>query len=76
MNLSQKQNGEALLMEALLITKCTDQRKWYSHLTGKFVPLLEIEENEFKSREPAGYINFVSKDDAEIVTIDKGNFYE
>ena len=33
-------------------------------MVGKVVPLLAIEETEYKSREPAGYVNFVSKGDA------------
>ena len=54
-------------MKALKIVSCNDDRKWYSGLIGKVVPLLDIEEKEYKSREPAGYINFVSKEDAVVV---------
>lgn len=48
----------------LKIVRCKDPLKWYYHMVGKVVPLLAIEETEYKSREPAGYVNFVSKDDA------------
>lgn len=55
----------------LKITKCQDRLKWYYHLVGKYVPLLDIEEKEFRSREEAGYINFVSLSDAEIIELDE-----
>jgi len=48
----------------LKIVSCKDPLKWYYHMVGKVVPLLAIEETEYKSREPAGYVNFVSKGDA------------
>jgi hypothetical protein len=38
-------------------------------LVGSVVDLLAIEETEYKSLEPAGYINFVSKGDARVVNI-------
>jgi len=56
--------------KVLLITGCKDPRKWYSHLVGKYVPLHAIETTEYKSREPAGYINFVSVDDAKVVDVE------
>lgn len=58
----------------LKITKCTDPLKWYSRFIGNYVPYLGLEEAntpEFRSREPAGYINFVHVDDAEIVTLEE-----
>jgi len=48
----------------LLITQCNDPLKWYSNKVGQYVVCLGIEEKEYKSREDAGYINFVSKEDA------------
>ena len=53
-------------MKNLKIIKCDDNRKWYASLVGQVVPLLKEEEQEYKSREPSGFINFVSKSDAEI----------
>lgn len=55
-------------MKALLITDCDDSKKWYSELVGCVVPFAGDEGNEFRSREPAGYINYVSKTDC--VTIE------
>ena len=56
-------------MKMLKIISCDDNRKWYSNLIGQLVPLLSEEHGhyEYRSREPAGYINFVSKSDAEVV---------
>ena len=56
-------------MQALLITSCDDKFKWYSGLVGTIVDLLAEEESEYKSLEPMGYINFVSKEDAKVVTL-------
>ena len=56
-------------MKVLKIVSCRDKLKWYSDMVGYLVPLLAIEEIEYKSREPAGYINFVSKEDAEIIEV-------
>jgi|TARA_R110001606_G_scaffold187921_2_gene335527 hypothetical protein len=56
-------------MKALLITNCSDGMRWYADMVGQTVPLLATEHTEYKSREPAGYINFVQFADAEIVEI-------
>lgn len=58
-------------MKALLITGCKDKLMWYSNLIGRYVPLLSEEEIEYKSFEPAGYINFVLKRDCEVRDIDE-----
>ena len=50
----------------ILIIKCNSKGKWYSDLVGKEVPLLAVEENEYMSREPEGYIHFISKEDGVI----------
>jgi len=59
-------------MKELLITKCRDSLKWYSSLVGKRVPYLgdEGDHYEYRSSEPAGYVNFVLKEDAIIVEKD------
>lgn len=60
----------------LLIVSCDDPKKWYADLIGERVPLLAIEETEYKSLQPTGaveghrYINFVSRGDAMIVEIE------
>jgi hypothetical protein len=51
----------------LLIKQCPDPMRWYAHLIGQTVPFLGDVGNEYKSREPAGYINFVQYPDAEVV---------
>ena len=48
----------------VLIQKCTDPRKWYADKVGRVVDIIGEEETEYKAREDAGYINFISKDDA------------
>lgn len=51
----------------IYIKSCNDNKKWYADLIGQTVDLLNVEENEYMSREPAGYINFVSKEDGVLV---------
>lgn len=53
----------------LKIISCDKADKWYANLIGEMVPLLAIEETEYKSRQPDGYINFVSKGDAVVVQL-------
>lgn len=54
-------------MKMLLIKQCPDKMRWYAGLVGENVPFLGDVGNEFKSREPDGYVNFVQYEDAEIV---------
>ena len=54
-------------MKELFIHQCPDPMRWYSELVGERVPYLGDVGTEYKSREPAGYINFVQYDDADIV---------
>ena len=56
-------------MEALLITSKGDGMRWYADKVGEVVPLLAIERTEYKSREDAGYVNFVQFADAKIVEV-------
>jgi hypothetical protein len=52
------------------IKKCSDSFRWYAPHVGKmsdYVPRYDTE-TEYGSREPAGYINFVLKEDAELIT--------
>lgn len=51
----------------LLITGCRDPLRWYAGLVGQRVPYLGDVGNEYKSREPEGFVNFVHYKDAEIV---------
>jgi len=57
-------------MQALLIKRCPDGMRWYSTKIGQTVPFLGDVGNEYKSREDAGYINFVQYDDAELVDLE------
>ncbi len=54
---------------ALLIIQCKDPLKWYSSFVGKYVPLIAAEGTEYRSQEPAGYTNFVSYLDADVVDL-------
>jgi len=56
-------------MKALLITSSGDGMRWYADKVGQVVPLLAIERTEYKSREDAGYINFVQLTDAKIIEV-------
>ena len=58
-------------MAELLIKSCSDPMRWYSSLIGQKVPYLgDAGWGEYKSKEPAGYINFVQHKDAEIIEKD------
>ena len=54
-------------MTKLKIVKCNDKQKWYSSLIGELVPLIDDADTEYESREPDGYINFVSKEDCILI---------
>ena len=54
-------------MPNIKIVSCNDANKWYADLVGELLPLIRIEQDEYASIEPDGYINFVSKDDAEVM---------
>jgi hypothetical protein len=41
--------------------------RWYAGFVGQYVPFISDEGNEYRSREPSGYINFVQYEDAEII---------
>lgn len=56
----------------LLITSCADPLRWYYHLVGEHVELLDEEPDHFEymSLDQGGYINYVLKNEAEIVEIE------
>lgn len=56
-------------MQMPRITKCRDPLMWYAGLVGELVPYCGRWPEAYKSREPAGYINRVEFEDAEIVTM-------
>jgi hypothetical protein len=50
----------------LRIKSCSDPHRWYAGLVGKNVPQLGLDPvSGWKSKEPAGYTNFVLQQDAE-----------
>lgn len=60
--------------KTILIKRCNDPMKWYANMIGQEVPYLRTVPAypegtiEYQSREPAGYSNFVSMTDGEIIT--------
>jgi hypothetical protein len=56
-------------MKALKIIKCSDSLMWYREKVGQIVPLVRVHGDCYMSREPAGYLNIVSLNDAEIVEV-------
>lgn len=54
----------------ILITSCKDGRRWYNDLIGQTVVYHGDMGDEWRSREPEGYINFVQYDDGVLVDID------
>ena len=58
------------MIKKLKIIQCPDKMRWYAGLVGQLVPYHGDVGTEYKSTEPAGYINFVQYADAEIVEVD------
>ena len=56
-------------MQALKIVRCSDTLMWYRDKVGETVPLVRKYDDCYMSREPAGYLNIIRLDDAEIVEI-------
>jgi hypothetical protein len=56
-------------MKALKIIRCSDSLMWYCNKVGETVQLVREYEDCYMSREPAGYLNVVRLEDAEIVEI-------
>ena len=54
-------------MNQLIILKCDDPKKWYADKVGYVFPVIAVED-EYKTRQPEGYINFISIEDAEVIT--------
>lgn len=54
-------------MKKLLIKKCSDPQLWYAELVGQKVELLREDSEGYWSREPAGYLNVVRREDAEVI---------
>lgn len=58
---------------ALLITSCSDPHMWYAGQVGQVVALVREEADCYWSREPAGFVNIVRKQDADLVEVNCTN---
>lgn len=56
-----------VIKRSLKIIKCSDSLMWYSNLVGQVVPYVREYSDCYMSREPAGYLNIVKLEDAEII---------
>lgn len=59
-------------MKALKIIKCSDSMMWYRDMVGEIVTLAKPEYADpdvYWSRELAGYLNIVNKQDAEVIEV-------
>jgi hypothetical protein len=56
-----------VIKRSLKILKCSDSLMWYSKLVGQVVPYVREYDDCYMSREPAGYLNIVKLEDAEII---------
>ena len=64
------------MMKALKIIKCSDSMMWYRDMVGQTVALARAEDRDpdvYWSREPAGYLNMVYKQDAEVIEVKDEN---
>jgi len=58
-------------MKNLLIKQCPDPMRWYAGMIGQHVQFMGDVGTEYRSKEPAGYWNFVQYEDCEIVEVDE-----
>lgn len=54
-------------VDRIRIKQCRDSMMWYASLIGFEFDVLSVEPTVYKTREPAGYINFILKEDAEVI---------
>jgi hypothetical protein len=50
------------------ITNCSDSQMWYAKFIGKEFTCLKEDAEGYWCREPAGYLNVVKREDAQVVT--------
>jgi len=60
-------------MIALKLIKCSDPMMWYRSKVGEVVAFVREYDDCYMSREPAGYLNIVKKQDAEIIEFSDSN---
>lgn len=58
-------------MKKLKIIKCSDPMLWYADRVGELVPYLGTWPEAYRSQEPAGYVNIVQFEDAELVEVEE-----
>lgn len=63
----------SFLIKAILIKQCSDSLMWYRDMVGKVVVYEREYDDCYMSREPAGYINKILKQDANIIYVDLNN---
>jgi hypothetical protein len=51
----------------LRILRCPDRLMWYAGLVSQVVGLVREDADGFWAREPAGFLNIIHKDDAEVL---------
>lgn len=56
-------------MKALKLINCSDAMMWYRDKVGETVSFVREYDDCYMSREPAGYLNIVKKQDAELIEI-------
>lgn len=56
-----------VIKRSLKILKCSDSLMWYNNLVGQTVPYIREYSDCYMSREPAGFLNIVKLEDAEII---------
>lgn len=60
----------AVRVRLLKVSACSDPQKWYACMVGDYVPLNGgASGGQWRSREPAGYVNFIDHDDARVVHV-------
>jgi len=57
-------------IKAIIIKQCSDSLMWYRDMVGKVVVYEREYDDCYMSREPAGYINKILKQDATIIDVD------
>ena len=63
-------------MKALRIIKCSDSMMWYRDMVGQTVVLAratDCDPDVYWSREPAGYLNMIYKQDADVIEVEDEN---
>lgn len=61
---------DARVTHLLRIKQCSDPLMWYADKVGQSFPYLgTYPEGDHKTREPAGYVNIVRPEDADIIPV-------